>query len=148
MYTHFHPRSPIPPKNRQRVATPKCKNPVLGQCKLIQYRVSASSDSPCESRAFRQTFITLAMAEPCYSIGSQAKIWALFVAQALTPACDCLLNRRACPELAQWAPSPANCSSLRACVTATLGSDLRTVIATTNKRRIYFSTFSIRSNKK
>jgi hypothetical protein len=27
MYTHFHPRSPNPPKHRQRVATPKYKNP-------------------------------------------------------------------------------------------------------------------------
>jgi hypothetical protein len=29
MYTHFHPRSPNPPKNRQRVTTPKRKHPAL-----------------------------------------------------------------------------------------------------------------------
>jgi hypothetical protein len=53
---------------------PKMKKPDNWvSCKLIHYRVSASSDSLCESRAFRQTFIALAM-NPAIPTSSQSKI--------------------------------------------------------------------------
>jgi hypothetical protein len=85
---------------RQRVATPKCKDPA---------DVHRLSD------------------EPRYPIGSQTKTLGSFCGTG-TPACDCFLDRRLGPNRARgwldWVekPSPCDFSSLRcSCGTAALG---------------------------
>ena len=80
MYTHFHPRSPNTPKNRQRVATPKHKHPALNGRVL-------KNKKPCGPQAGPQSSPVLAW------LGREALACDAFafVAQALLPVARSLV---------------------------------------------------------
>lgn len=65
--------SPLRLRDQAEGRNPKMQKPGSGPVyKLVHYRVSASSDSLCGSRAFRQTFIALSM-NPAIPTSSQSK---------------------------------------------------------------------------
>ena len=61
MFTQFHPRSPNPPKNRQRVAAPTCKHPASSRV----LKINCGTAEPAPELVERASSPALSRASSC-----------------------------------------------------------------------------------